>query len=432
MARAVHYLDCFDSGLWFDIGPDDLDTDIGNAGLPCLTSMAPTPYDYDAGDTWVLGSRVGSHLTTTEGKLVAATQNESLQAQQAVTTYAMWMQCDSHTFIKQMDIVLLCSDRRNFTGSPSTGAVRLIQRISDAAGTFWFILEVFNGTTWSAFFTETGTTHDIGTDYTTQELWQLQVDTTNKQARVVRGSTIMFGGWKGSVTIAAAGVTLPGSWGGMKAGSGSVLWKCSSYFVTSCLTSDTDAGATPNELANFQVTARYVSADQAGANWTATGTLCSGLWRALDDVEDDQDGANDYISTAATAGAKDQLFSVVDAAGAETVIGVAICEVVTSLQGGQSLLANISGGTTIAYTPQVGFQTLTGDTHYAFLQGQPNGAGAWSASAFNNLQIGVRVPASTAGKCWGLFAMFLGENVVRQASKAGACPSGFVPKVMIM
>ncbi len=187
----------------------------------------------------------------------------------------------------------------------------------------------------------------------------------------------------------------------------------------------------------FGIFAVYPKSDDSVGGWSASGNVagCTQLWAALDDVEDDDDQADDYISESEGSDT-DVLFvpGQIEANGDSDINstnGTVECVAITakcpeSLAAADiKILQKQAGGTLQANAVvEDTYASSNGGDFWAILLLDSEGA-AWDSGTnpedkFNSSVFGLRSVGTAAGKCWGLVFHVVGENLVRP-NAAQAC-----------
>lgn len=251
-------------------------------------------------------------------------------------------------------------------------------------------------------------------------VWALQGDKSTHKARLlVNGNDVLGVGW-----VTVPGTTPLNNWlstpspGHVSATSKSQGYN---YRLSWMAVYEDSAAITPMTA---DVHARYPRAvgDFAGGGgygtWAATGIAAgcsSDVWRAIDDAEDLEDGADDYASTPGTSTAwfKPDPLNLDDS----TAIGVTMMAVLKSGDGAVSQFKINDGvNTPLAYTPVAcGWSSSYKAIN---LPTAPDGT-AWTAAKFNDTEFGI--VSSGAGKMWGLIFHVHGVGLTRTAAKAPVC-----------
>ncbi|MHC4867994.1 MAG: hypothetical protein ACYTEX_28315 [Planctomycetota bacterium] len=270
---------------------------------------------------------------------------------------------------------------------------------------------------------------------------ELQLDTTDDEARIIWDGADYSGGWQALAgTVNCSSQT---SWAAGKITTNNKNSTIACRLQEYIIYADDDASlGLEADTYPLHVWGTSVGADVAGGDWSPTGNeaACSSdVWRAIDDLYDDADQANDYITCAAEAGDDDQLCepNVTDledpAPGDEaTVVGVAMTFIV---QGAAKIDHGLMklGATTEELNLIQG--RAAGDTTMStFMQDDPDGnsweGGTDNFQRFEDCKFGVRMDTSNAGEVYGLCLHIIGYDL-QLPTDATACPSAAARRISI-
>lgn len=409
----------------------------GDSGYDLARNISPATLDADAGNP-VVGSRGGIQVPW-------GTSDHNNNSEVFVTrandiiTYWMWVHPTVNpTFaFSAFSGAALRSTYEPYT-SATNGAATLIS-VPISATTFRFDLYIRDAGAWGlkssagAAITE-GSHICVG----------LQIDLANgggtPRARVLLGtgsgagySVATYIDWQESAALAGAGCMGTPSVGGHQTGAGS---NGVTARISDVMKSENSTEAIvdwPDEVHTCYAYPRTTGTNGVG-NWAEGGDAsCNGdPAKQIDDAEDDDDGAFDYIITpdATTTDCWFLLAGDVDASA--TIYGVGAVDVSGASNlashhhvkdNGNTLRVAVNGA---GATDQLGYTTFATEPD----------AGAWTPAGLNAYEFGARASLSGA-RIYSYGVWIVGHSVfgahTYRGSKAQPCTAaGFVPRVVMI
>ncbi|KPJ64888.1 hypothetical protein AMK68_00195 [candidate division KD3-62 bacterium DG_56] len=443
-----------DEMLWYITGTSELDTDPTNLAYIPLADDGATILSHRDQDN--AGGNPGSR-----GGMVLGTVNDFTFVDSGQTHgkdfYALYFRSYFSSHGGQGDSIISgpCTHYGGHMTS-AAGAVRVFWHIdpAEAEGKFHTGLEYYDGANWQNLG-DSGII-DRPTDY---DLWCLEVDedAETPRARLRRytsGAWTDDGNdgavpWEEDAGIGGAGIAGTPSLGwehlGNKVPTGMTQRFADLYWV------EGDSLADVDELVRA-VHARYPMSDNpegfAGYDgWTPVGNFncrhADYRWRTVDDVEDEDDEANDYISSD-PVGTENQLFEIEDVDGTLEAVYVAMLTK-TDASGdplSDKYVATIDDAAPIEYTAVPGSSVPNQWTWlYYFFEKTPESVPqAWSNALFNGtgasgdygFQVGPR-SVDVASRVYGVVVGFLASGSPSRMTKH-FCPAaeGFPHSQVVM
>lgn len=415
---------CFDATTWGtgEFGP--LDTDLNTHVRYCCYKNLSTEAHSDS-------KLSKAAITLNWGSLDYQLQDYFPNRTQNYIAYHFWCKVGAIASPGKLTQLLGFSSHGDSDAAPDGAvALRLSSAVDDTQYQ-WDTLAKKDGS-WSVMINNNGANLDSGEDEYHLVTLLIDLASSPPEVKVLRDGVEYLPYTASADIVAASVISTPGLGGpdiDVKGDSQAVNVKLDSLFVYDGSTDGTVAKGT-----TYGVWAFVPEADEGAAGWTATGNeanCATHLWRAIDDLYDDADQANDYISADAEGGAAhDQLFDFTSrttlSSGTVDGVGLVCISITASIP--NNGLAKYGANTDVLTFQWVHYSTYS-STGFAWMQFAP-GSVAWTRAVFNGSFFGVRATGSGTRKCYGLMAYIVGSGLSSPAD-AQACPAAGVRRIFI-